>query len=196
MFRQFLILCSVGIATTAMADCEKPAACADDYVFDSQATQDYLEPWLSFTVAPDAMPLSYGTDPGADFFTLDEVLSFALPAIASNLAGTGRRETLNVDAVSEPAFALLLGKVARLHADGSMVLGRGDERSNSPADYGPGYWDDLLPAAFYEWNERLDIDLGLSYADEERFSTSLGFAEKIGNQNNDPAVVGWFEYRF
>lgn len=198
MLRQFLILCSAGMASTAAAHCEAPTAahCAEGYVFDSEATQDFLEPWLSFNVVPDAVPLSYDAPRPDNYFTMEEGLFFELPATAADPVAVRRNDAVEVTRDSEPAFALLFGSVARLHADGSMALGRGEKRSNSPENYDPRYWGDLLPAAFYTWNDRLDVDLGLSYLGTKRFSTSVGFAEKIGEQNNDPAVVGWFEYRF
>lgn len=195
---QFLILCVAG-SLAAPAAAQDPARAgqglAHAYVADEQPAFDEPGQWLSFSLESAAAPLNYADVDEAEHFSLERGLTFQLPVTARVQTPATRNDALDMPSESEPAFALLFGKIARLLANGNMALGRGDLRSNSP-DNRSGQWDDLLPAAYSNWNDRPDVDVGLSYAGAKRFSTSVGFAEKIGQQNDDPAVVGWFEYRF
>ena len=196
--RQFLVICAcTGLSAGAWAKCEPTArqGCAEAFVYDGHAMRETLEPWLGFSAELAPQPVTYPGTGELDRFRAGGGLSFDLRN--TELAPTYRADEngIAVTTGSEPAFAVLFGTVARLRADGTMALGRGSDRSNAPVNYA-GYWDDLLPAAYYAWDDRLDVDLGLSYAGDGRFTTSVGFAEKIGEQNNDPAVVGWFEFRF
>lgn len=196
--RLLVVLAGSGAPAAAFANCQNTLTqgCDEGYVFDSRSLQETMLPWLSFAVDPQTQQLGYQADVAARSLNFSDALSFEFSGGPEYEATRFRdSDRMNVTSGTEPAFALLFGKVARLRADGTVALGRGDDRSNS-AERRPSQWDGLLPAAFYSWDDRLDVDLGLSYAGQTRFSTSVGFAESIGNQNNDPAVVGWFEYRF
>mgnify|MGYP001820123556 CR=1 FL=1 len=193
--RLLIVIACGAAAGTALAQCPDSgsANCDEAFVFDVFEMQESLRDWLSFSMEVNAKPLTYDV-PLPLIFPLDEGLRFELPANNPTGAGLTNRDRLSLRADGEPAFAFLFGNVARLLADGTMALGRGDVRSNSPENL-KNQWSDVLPAAYKSWNERLDVDVGLSYAGQDHFATSLGFSEKIGNQN-DAAVVGWFEYRF
>lgn len=198
MWRQLLTICACGSACTgAWAQCESTAdqGCDDAYVYDGDAVRKSLDPWLGFAARLEIAPVRYPATGQFDRFRPGAGLSFDLNSPEWSPAAVTDHDALALNADSEPALALLFGSVARLRADGTMALGRSSERSNSPTN-SAGYWDDILPAAFYSWDDRLDVDLGLSYAGDSRWTTSVGFAEKIGEQNNDPAFVGWFEFRF
>lgn len=157
--------------------------------------RESMAPWLGFSAELERTPVVYPATGELDRLRADGGLSFDLRTTELLPTYLAADNAIAVTTDSEPALAVLFGSVARLRADGTMALGRGSERSNSPARY-VGHWDDLLPAAYYAWDDRLDVDLGLSYAGNGQFSTSVGFAEKIGQQNDDPAFVGWFEFRF
>ncbi|UCG71984.1 MAG: hypothetical protein JSV45_12085 [Chromatiales bacterium] len=198
MWRQLLMICACGsLSAGAWAKCESVdnEGCQDAFVYDGRTMRESLEPWLDFSAKLEPTPVVYPATGALDRLRADGGLSFDLRNVELLPAYLAQDNAIAVSAGSEPAFAVLFGSVARLRADGTMALGRGSARSNSPVRYA-GYWDDLLPAAYYAWDDRLDVDLGLSYAGSGRFTTSVGFAEKIGEQNNDPAVVGWFEFRF
>jgi hypothetical protein len=195
-FGRLLMVITCGAAAgAALAQCpdSDSANCDDAFVFDGLEMQESLRDWLSFSMEADSGPMTYDV-PLPQIFLLDDGLRFELPTNGPTSAGSGNRNRLSLRADGEPAFALLFGNVARLLANGTMALGRGDVRSNSPENL-KNQWSDLLPAAYKSWNDRLDVDLGLSYSGQNHFATSLGFSEKIGNQN-EAAVVGWFEYRF
>ena len=184
---------TVPAGTIAACLNSQPDACDDGYVFDNYALEKSLQPWLSFAVDDNPEPLRYQSQDDVGDRLMNDGLGFEWRDGTGQ--GSTRQDAIAVNADAEPAFAVLFGSIARLRADGTVALGRSDERSNSP-DKRRGQWDDVLPAAYSAWNDRLDVDLGFSYAGQKRFSTSVGLAEKIGNQNDDPAVVGWFEYRF
>lgn len=198
MCRQLLAICACGsMCTGAWAQCESPADpnCDDAYVYDREAVRKSLDPWLGFALESERTTVRYPATGELDRFRPGGGLSFELNDTEWSTAPGTEHDAIAVAGYSEPALAVMFGSVARLRTDGTMALGRGSERSNSPVD-STGYWDDLLPAAFYSWDDRLDVDLGLSYTGNSSWTTSVGFSEKIGEQNNDPAFVGWFEFRF
>ncbi|MGI9330003.1 MAG: hypothetical protein ACR2QB_04745 [Gammaproteobacteria bacterium] len=87
------------------------------------------------------------------------------------------------DGPANEGFALFIGNVARLQSDGSLSLGTGRP-------------DDELEETTQGNSGDLDVDLGLSYGGTGGFSSSFGLAEKVGNYDADPGVVGQFRYRF
>lgn len=198
IWRQLLTICACsGLSAGAWAKCEPVTytRCDDAYVYDGNAMRESMESWLGFSARLESTSVNYPATDELDRFRQNGGLSFDLRTTELLPTSLAADNAIAVTADAEPAFAVLFGSVARLRADGTMAMGRGSDRSNSPVSY-VGYWDDLLPAAYSSWDDRLDVDLGLSYAGDGRFTTSVGLAEKIGEQNNDPAVVGWFEFRF
>jgi hypothetical protein len=132
----------------------------------------------------------------AKAFTPDAGLRFAVPVIVPNAQPLTSSSTLTVISTpEEPAFALLLGNLAQLMSDGSIALGRSATRAHSKTARRSAY-QSQLPNAVDAWDQRLDVDLGLSFSGSGRFNTSVGYAESIGEDNLDPAFVGWFEFRF
>lgn len=88
-------------------------------------------------------------------------------------------------------FRFFLGKVAMLQSDGSVAVGR-DPRS--PKYSAPRR---ELPSTVPRADARaLEVDLGVSYLGRGGFSSSVGFAENLGESNADPGLVGWFRFRF
>ncbi len=141
--------------------------------------------------------LELATRPGSQLAALpDSVLAFddlrfrfpEHPASfqASKAGQTGAEATQDPwDGPANEGFALFIGKVARLKSDGSVSVGSGRPENELPqSTWAAGGSRDM------------DVDLGLSYEGTGGFSSSFGLAEKVGNYDADPGVVGQFRYRF
>ena len=177
-----LIAC-LGLANTAWSACEDASGYAEGCAPAADKYVGAVSPWGG----------DWAEDPDR-IATLDfEDLRFNLPA-DSDAAERNRREVEEDGewlAGDGQGFALFVGNLARVQSDGSVELGRGkskqrDLRSRSQ----------LPSSAPNQRADALDVDLGLSYAGEGGFSSSVGFAEDLGNNSDEVGVVGWFRYRF
>jgi len=141
--------------------------------------------------------LELATLPGSQLAALpDSVLAFddlrfQFPEVQSSFqtietSPTGPEATQETwNGPASDGFAFFIGNVARLDSSGSLSLGSGRPENESPySSRNSGGSSDL------------DVDLGLSYDGADGFSSSFGLAEKIGNYDADPGVVGQFRYRF
>jgi hypothetical protein len=194
------MVAGLGLCAGAWGNCLSPDTgadnCFDAYSYDWREVIVSVPASQALPEDPGTPPEGYAENRKADILQPEAGLRFDTPSAVPTTASPPAARGLTVsNTASEPPFALLFGGVGRVMSDGSVALGRGADRSHSNIGRRSAFTG-LLPPAFDTWDNRLDVDVGLSFSGNSGFRTSIGYAESIGNANLDPAFVGWFEFHF